>query len=681
MDEDASARQAEIVNTQEVLAENRRRREGFDSLYDPFSGIGSMLERQPFELDSAVHIHLPLEAIAELGYITQKGSFREYCRWHGINWHTGQRTFSAWRCKYDFEYWAATSVKITRRVVSEDETVTEGALVPFVLNKPQRRLVAVLESMRLAGVPIRVILLKARQWGGSTLVQLYIAWIQLFHREGWNSFVVADVKEKALHIRAMYKRMVTNHPPHVFPFKLRVTPYEKTSHILLIPERQAILGVTSVQEPEGPRSFTTHLLHLSEYAYWPSTEKVNAENLITSLEGGIPIAPYTMIVKESTANGVGNIFHRDWQKAVNRSSTDYPFFVPWFEAPEYQQPVKEPEAFIKSWTEYEQFLWDKGATIEHIAWYREKLKNMPNAWKMKQEYPTTADEAFQTSGSRVFSPDRVLRARRLCKPPLLTGDLISDSAKGAGAFQNIRLVEGRGPLSVWTPPGAAGIEKDKKRYTNRYCAFMDPGGGTSDKADPSSVTVLDRIFTMFGGVPVVCAEFHGIMDPDLVAWYAARLCKWYDNALLAVEINSLLRDEGDEQRGYEPEHGYTVLEEIKDFYENLYYRVRPETIQEKWSGLLGFHTNKSTKVMIIDTLSAALRDDGYEERNEEACNEFDWFEKRADGKMGAVQGQHDDRVISRAGAIWLSQQMSTVKEVDATPQKKLVGKPGFHTFA
>lgn len=669
------------MNTKEVLAENIRRRRVFDATYDPFSGIGSLLERKPFAFDAGTTIHLPVAAYEELGHVTGKGTFREYARLSSIHWTEAQRVFSAWRCKHDFEYWAASCVKITRRTVSDEDDVTEGPLVPFILNPPQRRCLAELERMRLAGVPIRMILLKARQWGGSTLVQLYIAWIQLFHREGWNSFVVADVKEKALHIRAMFKRMVANHPTHVFAFPLALSPYEKTSHILQIPERQAILGVTSVQEPEGPRSFTMHLLHLSEYAYWPSTEKVNAENLVTSLEGGIPIAPCTLIVKESTANGVGNIFHRDWQAAVKGVSSDYPFFVPWFEAPEYQMPVKDPEAFIATWTDYERFLWDKGASIEHIAWYRAKLKNMPNAWKMKQEYPTTADEAFQTSGSRVFSPDRVLRARSMCRPPLATGELYADSAKGRGAFQNIRFTEGRGPMSVWTYPMSAGIEKSKKRYTNRYCAFLDPGGGTSAKADPSSLTVLDRIYTMYGGVPVVCAEFHGIMDPDLVAWYAARICQWYDNALLAVEINSLLRDEGDEERGFEPEHGYTVLEEIKDFYENLYYRIRPETIQEKWSGVLGFHTNKSTKVMIIDTLSAALRDDGYEERNEEACNEFDWFEKRPDGKMGAVQGQHDDRVISRAGAVWLSQQMDTVKEVDATPQKKRQAKGNFATFA
>ena len=40
----------------------------------------------------------------------------------------------------------------------------------FRLTYPQRKFVSLLEGMRLQNKPIRVILLKARQWGGSTRV-------------------------------------------------------------------------------------------------------------------------------------------------------------------------------------------------------------------------------------------------------------------------------------------------------------------------------------------------------------------------------------------------------------------------------------------------------------------------------------------------------------------------------
>ena len=60
----------------------------------------------------------------------------------------------------NFEVWARERVKIKPK--------GGGKSIPFVLNRPQRRLVAELEKMRKSDQPIRLILLKARQWGGRT---------------------------------------------------------------------------------------------------------------------------------------------------------------------------------------------------------------------------------------------------------------------------------------------------------------------------------------------------------------------------------------------------------------------------------------------------------------------------------------------------------------------------------
>ena len=83
------------------------------------------------------------------------------------------------RFSHDFEYWCAVAVHIKDKM--------DGRERPFVLNAPQRRVASVLEAQRLAGKPIRIIMLKARQWGGSTLVQMYMAWIQTCHRRNWHS--------------------------------------------------------------------------------------------------------------------------------------------------------------------------------------------------------------------------------------------------------------------------------------------------------------------------------------------------------------------------------------------------------------------------------------------------------------------------------------------------------------
>jgi hypothetical protein len=84
--------------------------------------------------------------------------------------------------------------------------------------------------------------------------------------------------------------------------------------------------------------------------------------------------------------------------------------------------------------------------------------------------------------------------------------------------------------------------------------------------------------------------------------------------------------------------------------------------------------------MIINALNAAMRDEAYEERSTYACDEFDRYELKTDGSMGAVDGEHDDRVITRAGAIWLSGTMDPVKEVDVVQTTTTAKKGGFAVF-
>ena len=69
----------------------------------------------------------------------------------------------------NFSLWAEECVKVIDK--------ESGREVPFRLNAPQRRVAALMEKQRRARLPVRVILLKARQWGGSTLVQVYMAWM------------------------------------------------------------------------------------------------------------------------------------------------------------------------------------------------------------------------------------------------------------------------------------------------------------------------------------------------------------------------------------------------------------------------------------------------------------------------------------------------------------------------
>ena len=151
---------------------------------------------------------------------------------------------------------------------------------------------------------------------------------------------------------------------------------------------------------------------------------------------------------------------------------------------------------------------------------------------------------------------------------------------------------------------------------------------------------------MLTGQPCeLAARWRGRIAQDILAWKAAALCRWYGDALLAVEINSLHRD-----ADTEGEHSLTILDEIKHFYPNLYRRTpAAHTLKDRIPSALGFATNAQTKALIIDALNAALRDGAYIERDREAFVELDCYEYKDNGSMG-----NTDIVISAAGAVWLA---------------------------
>jgi len=626
-----------------IISENKKRNTEINSYYNPITGEGSPIKRFPFFSDKTNCTLLPVEmkkldfiqGIIKAGNITQFiTDINGTCTDEMLsNFISG---LSEERIKYDFEYWAITAVRIKDKISGED--------IPFKLNRAQRRLLTRFEKMRIDGVPIRVILLKARQWGGSTLTQLYISWIQNVHKKNvaWNSVIVADVEDQARTVRGMYSNMAGSYPKNYGTITFR--NFEGSSKNKQIAENQSIVSIGSMQRPESLRSQDVKASHLSEVGSWKKTESKSPEDLAQTIKSGIPKLPYTFIVEESTAKGVGNYFHRNWQRAESGENGYDPVFVPWFEIEMYNKPIDSYNKFIPRMEEYDLYLWEIGATLEGINWYKDFLKSelMGDHWRMKSEYPSTAVEAFQSTGHRVFSPYYVVQARKTCYDPLYKGEVYGDDKKGPEALNNIRFDNyDNGNLWVWDLPDKT------ENIENRYCVSVDIGGRT-EKADYSIIKVIDRYWMMDGGVPEVVATWRGHLDQDLVSWKAAQIAKFYNNALLAIETNSLKTEKS------EGDHFYTVLDEIEPYYENIYARTDPEKVNQGVPIRYGFHTNLSTKPMIINLLNAALRDGMYIERDLRACDEMDFFEIKKNGKYGAVDGQHDDLVMSTAIGVWIS---------------------------
>ncbi len=634
---------------QEVITveENRRRNEVLKQSYSPETGEGCTTGRQQMLRlpDAPIPVqYLPEELFANeplARELAAAGSLAEYLHRHGFtppdeeNDEQITRHELLWRewikvrIRYDFEFWAYSFVRIKDKLGYEN--------IPFRLNRPQRRILGMLEEMRTSGRPIRLILLKARQWGGSTLVQIYMAWIQLVHRTNWNSVICAHIKESAANIKGMYSKLLTNYPDWLLEGgQPKFKSFERMSNTSVIAGRDCRVTIGSAESQEAIRGIDVAMAHLSEVAFWRNSRMKSPEQLVRSVCGSIMLLPYSMVVMESTANGTGSYFHQECERAKRGESDKQFAFVPWFEIEIYSRAITDYEAFIPTLTNYERMLWSRGATLEAIAWYREKRKEYARHADMMAEYPSDDVEAFCYSGERVFDPVLVEQLRRGCCPPRFEGDIHGNQLTGEAAMGNITLEEkANGPLKVWEFPAKEETMRD------RYLAVVDIGG-RSESSDFSVIAVFDRYWLLEGGPVEVVAQWRGHIDHDILTWKAAQIASFYNNALLVIESNTLETEHTDS------EHSAYLLDTLSQHYPNLYARQSPPDViggapPLRW----GFHTNRATKTLIIDAQQNVLREQGYIERDVQACYEHDVYERKPNGSYGAMEGHHDDILITR----------------------------------
>lgn len=536
--------------------------------------------------------------------------------------------FDRVRCRHDFEFWAIRCAKIRDK--------STGRLIPFKLNAPQRKLLTVMERQRLAGKPIRVILLKARQWGGSTLVQLYMAWIQTTHRRNWNSVICAHVKDTAAGIRGMYSTLLNNYPEELWEedCKPEFKSFERALNIREIAGRGCRVTLASSERQDSVRGNYFAMAHLSEVAFWKCSQQSKPEDFVRAICAAVNNQPLTLTVMESTANGVGNYFHREWLRAERGESDKEAIFIPWYEIEIYRRDVDDPKALVASLDSYERNLWQRGLTLEMIAWYHYKRREYQSHRQMQSEYPTDPVEAFTSTDSAVFDSSAVERLRLGVKPPVNIGDIVGDALTGSAALRNVRWVDNaNGYMMLWSPPQPYMLHR-------RYIVTVDIGG-RSGKSDWSVVAVFDRYGGSDGATPELVAQWRGHVDHDILAWKAAAIASWYGNALLVFESNTMERENCDaDPAGY-------ILEQVRDYYSNLYHRLAGDGNTYR----IGFHTNRSTKGQIIYRLVAAVRDDEYIERDDRAVNELLTYRHNADGSYAACDGCHDDLLMTRAIAL------------------------------
>lgn len=342
------------------------------------------------------------------------------------------------RLRDDFDYFARHCLRIRTKA---------GHIEPFRLNKAQRYLHDRLEKQRRETGKVRAIICKGRQMGASTYLQGRYYW-RLWGGKGLNAFILTHEQAATDNLFKMTKRY-----HELMPEWARHETGASNAKELNFASRQCSYIVATAGTKEVGRSATIQLLHASEVAFWP-----NAEDHVAGLEQAIADEPGTERVFESTANGIGNVYQRRYKAAERGDSVDIAVFMPWYWDDGYSSPCPADFEPGSKWRDYQD---RNGLTDDQLYWAFTKNRDMANAtgqsadepcWKFKQEYPSNADEAFQTAGNSFIPSDKVAMARAneaIPQGPLIIG---VDPARGGdktGVIDRRGRVAGSVVCELW----------------------------------------------------------------------------------------------------------------------------------------------------------------------------------------------------------------------------------------
>lgn len=518
----------------------------------------------------------------------------------------------------------------------------KGDIIALVLNPPQLRLYETIKALWEAGKPIRIIILKARQMGFSTLTAAIIFWLVVtnFNR---TAMVVAHEEKATKTIFGMYRLFFTLLPDWLKPqtransgYVLEFNPPTKS--------KSQVAGLNSVIKCATAggqgigRSETVQFLHLSEYGFWPG----NPKDTYLGVAQTVPDDPGTMIIIESTANGF-NDFKDKWDLAVECQRTGEEGFVPiffaWHEMPSYRRRV--PQGFQRT-EEEEELAALYGLDDEQLVWRRYTINTKcgGDVERFRQEYPSCPEEAFIASGSCVFDQAaiiaRIEELRKAKAEPIKTGEYGITYGK---SILDLRKWEWRDD-----PKGSIRIYREPEKGVP-YVIGADTAG--SDGKDKDSDFFAAHVLDNRTGAQV--AVLHGKLGEREFTEQLYALGMVYNNALIGIETNySTYPNELIQLMGYR----------------RLYVQQHTDEFTKKIINKYGWDTNRTTRPLIIDGLKDVAKRSLHLIGDIPTLEEMLVFIKNASGRPEAEVGQHDDLVMSLA----ISHYIRGQQRVTAKPQ-------------
>jgi hypothetical protein len=533
-----------------------------------------------------------------------------------------------------------------------------GRMARFEPNFAQEYVRTKIEEQRERTGKVRVLILKARQEGISTWCasRIYRGCTLWGNKRG---LVLADKLDRAGDIFGIYERYDREVPDELRPPRKSTRGAREMSW-----KTDSRITVETAGDPDAGRGSTVHYLHASEIAVWPK-----ADETWTALMQAVPTEGGEVYV-ESTAKGVGNLFHRLWLLAESGLSEWMPIFLPWWVHAEYQREVTEGE-----WDEikYSSDPWERKAmdegiywegrfhrlSINQIAWRRGKIRDdfLGDERTFRQEYPSNAREAFVLSGDTFFDVGALEEYEQRAKAPIRRGTFVK-----IGQGFKLQASE-RGYVKVWEMPDDDGHyvlgadTAEGKAAAAVDASLSDPeaerGGRDFSSADIIKVSELEEDPDRPGHkrrVPVLrqVAQIHGRMAPEVFAEQIYYATSWW--SCPGPEQMRTMREQA--LTGIERNHssGQTAISLLKDVWKhrNLFVHRRINVRGAKISSYYGWVTDGTTRMPMLDDLAALVRNQQVEIFSADTIRELFGFVRGDDGRPEAQEGTHDDRVISFA---------------------------------
>jgi len=460
--------------------------------------------------------------------------------------------------------------------------------------------------------PIRMIVLKARQMGMSTLIQGLLT-----ARFVWDNYVtekvIAHESDSTEHIWGMAERMIDLSPLGGFVQKAGNTLQLGTSRY----------SIATAGSPHATRSMTLTAGHLSEVALWR-----HPEAWIAALQT-VPMKGESWLFVESTANGKtneGELFYEEWNRAQKGKNKFTPVFLPWWELKEYELPNyaykvesivhrspidSDAPPVILAHLDYEEAELKKAFHLRagQLAWRRFMIEGYcrGDVENFHQEYPSTPEEAFIQSGLPLFRSADLIPLRKS----------IRDGATFRIDTDGRFTADRDGYLTVWKAP-----EPGRK-----YLIGADTSMGFDDQSHSRSAAEVLDLETL-----EQVAEYDCASPTYVMARHLAALGRRYNTALLAPEITASGGGGGRELLVYL----------LKDYqYYNLYRYKHVDWIKADAGRMWGWETNMKTRSRMINRIVEVVKQKLCTIHSEALLTQLQSFGESDSGRYESLAGKDD----------------------------------------